>query len=129
MMEQSEEILPDGSREMRYFYDISLSGKSQYILKRKIKKQFSLEIDPYSKYFSETFIRNSSLKIEVESDTLLVRFIESGMHNAFKDTWVTSSPDRSTKGYILDKKLDQLLLPKQGYILYYQSIPKSDGDC
>ena len=111
-----------GKRKIRYEYDIPLKGETEYKVCRVINKYFSLEVDPYSRYFSETFIHGSSVKVTVIPSNLNVQFLSSGTLEDYIDRGVLKGSNEQDDRRQIDKEYLGLLFPKQGYVLYYYRV-------
>jgi len=102
-----------------YSYEIKLKGEQKYSLERKIIKQFSLASDPCSRYYSDTFILDSYIKVIIEAEGLKAIFIESGSSKLFEDFHKNEATDCAKNGRDIEKDYKNILFPRQGYVLHY----------
>lgn len=121
-------IKPEGE-DKKYQCTVTLKGKSKYQVHRISHREFSPEIDPLQKCYSERFIKGARIMVQCVPDNLRVRFVELGTLHEFERIVRQGAEDCTRRGDIArEYPPDKLLFPQQGYALIYQKIDKSNLD-
>jgi hypothetical protein len=92
----------------------TLEGEKKYIITKKETKIYSIDANPYKKHSLKYFTRKCNITINFPSDHLKIVFTGIGTYG-FKEV------QQSVKKYNqLIMKCNELLFPKNGFIIIYQ---------
>ena len=97
-------------------YNVLLRGKKKYKVKRTVERHKNLKHDPYSKYLLTSFCKSDRISIICpENIPIELRFIPLEMPDHYNPTHNKDTPKE------ISRIQEDLLLPRSGYIIYYES--------
>lgn len=114
-VKQSSKELPDGRRVQGHEHKVKLKDREEYRVCKQSVSVYPLIEDPALTFRASTFVDGTRVKVQCVADGLRVEFQALGTLKDFADR--LGKARHPSRPYDLDMEYEDLIFPRQGYIL------------